>query len=58
MAVPLLRWIVTGFPPWRLEFDPSLGHMGFVVEKVALGQVTHFHLQFRMFIFLPPKIFN
>jgi hypothetical protein len=32
-------WIVAGFPPRRPEFDPRSGHVGFVVNKVALGHV-------------------
>jgi hypothetical protein len=38
-AVPELRRIVAGFParwPW---FEPRSGHVGFVVNKVTLGQV-------------------
>jgi hypothetical protein len=31
--------LVAGFPPWRPGFDPSSGHVGLVVDKVALGQV-------------------
>jgi hypothetical protein len=27
------------FPPWRPGFEPRSGHVGFVVGKVALGQV-------------------
>jgi hypothetical protein len=33
-AVPYL-----GFPPRRSGFEPRLDHVGFVVDKVALGQV-------------------
>jgi hypothetical protein len=28
-----------GFPPRRTGFEPGSGHVGFVVDKVALGQV-------------------
>jgi hypothetical protein len=31
--------LVAGFPPRRPGFDPGSGHVGFVVDKVALGQV-------------------
>jgi hypothetical protein len=31
--------LVAGFPPRRPGFDPGSGHVGFVVNKVALGQV-------------------
>jgi hypothetical protein len=31
--------LVAGFPPRRPGFDPRSGYVGFVVDKVALGQV-------------------
>jgi hypothetical protein len=31
--------LVAGFPSRRPGFQPGSGHVGFVVEKVALGQV-------------------
>jgi hypothetical protein len=31
--------VIAGFPPRRLGFKPGSGHVGFVVDKVALGQV-------------------
>jgi hypothetical protein len=34
-----LRRLVEGFPSRRPGFDPRLCHMGFVVDKVAMGQV-------------------
>jgi hypothetical protein len=37
-AVPSLRRLVAGFPPRRPGF-PSEQHVGFVVDKAALGQV-------------------
>jgi hypothetical protein len=37
--VPWLKRLVAGFPPRRPGFDPRSGHVGFVVDKVALGQV-------------------
>jgi hypothetical protein len=37
--VPKLRLLVAGFPPRRPGFEPRSGHVGFVVDKVALGQV-------------------
>jgi hypothetical protein len=39
MAVPWLRWLVAGLSPRRPGFDPESVHVGFVVDKVALGQV-------------------
>jgi hypothetical protein len=38
-AVPQLRRLITGFPPQQPGFEASSGHVGFVVDKVALGQV-------------------
>jgi hypothetical protein len=38
-AVPWLRRLAAGLPPRRPGFDPGLVHVGFVVDKVALGQV-------------------
>jgi hypothetical protein len=35
-----LRQFVTGFPPRRPGFVPRSGHVGFVVDKVTLGQVS------------------
>jgi hypothetical protein len=38
-AAPYLRRLVAGFPPRRPGFKPGYGHVVFVVDKVALGQV-------------------
>jgi hypothetical protein len=38
-AVPWLRRLVAGLPPRRPGFDLGSVHVGFVVDKVALGQV-------------------
>jgi hypothetical protein len=35
----LLKRLVAGFPPQRPGFKPGSSHVGFVVDKVALGQV-------------------
>jgi hypothetical protein len=35
--VPQLRRLVAGFPPLWSGFDPRSGHMGFVVDRMALG---------------------
>jgi hypothetical protein len=37
--VPWLRRLAAGLPPRRPGFDPGPVHVGFVVDKVALGQV-------------------
>jgi hypothetical protein len=36
--MPWLRRLVAGLWPRRLGFDPGSIHVGFVVDKVALGQ--------------------
>jgi hypothetical protein len=38
-AVPWLRRLAAGLPLRRPGFDPESVHVGFVVDKVALGQV-------------------
>jgi hypothetical protein len=35
---PWLRRLAAGLPPRRPGFDPGPVHVGFVVDKVALGQ--------------------
>jgi hypothetical protein len=46
MVVPQLRWLVAGFPPRRPGFEPRSGRVGYVVDKVALGQVIFEYLGF------------
>jgi hypothetical protein len=46
LAAPQLRRLVTGFPMRWPRFEPRYGHMGFVVDKVALGQVISDYLGF------------
>jgi hypothetical protein len=38
-AAPELTGLVAGFPLRRPGFEPRSGHMGFVVDRMALGQV-------------------
>jgi hypothetical protein len=38
-AAPQLKRLVAGFPPRWSGFVPESGQVGFVVHKVALGQV-------------------
>jgi hypothetical protein len=38
-AVPWLKSLVAGLSPRRTGFAPGSIHVGFVVDKVALGQV-------------------
>jgi hypothetical protein len=37
---PFLSSEDTGLPPWRPGFEPWSGHVGFVVNKAARGQVS------------------
>jgi hypothetical protein len=50
LAVPYLRRLAAGFLQWRPGFEPRSGNVGFVVDKVVLGQVFSeyfgFHCQF------------
>jgi hypothetical protein len=46
MAVPWLRSLVVGLSPRRPGFAPGSIRVGFVVDKVALGQVFLRVLQF------------
>jgi hypothetical protein len=39
LAASWLRWLLAGLSPQRPEFLPGSVHVGFVVHKVALGQV-------------------
>jgi hypothetical protein len=45
-AVPKLRRLVADFLRRQSGFQPRLGHEGFVVDKVALGQVFFKHFGF------------
>jgi hypothetical protein len=49
-AVPWLRQLVAGIPPRRPGFDPGSVHVGFVVDKVAVGQVFPQVLRFPLSI--------
>jgi hypothetical protein len=40
MALTWLRWLVASLLPGRTGFSPKSVHVGFVVYKVALGQVS------------------
>jgi hypothetical protein len=54
--VPWLRWLVAGLSPRRPGFDPGSVHVGFVVDKVALGQVFPRVLRFSPVNFIPPVL--
>jgi hypothetical protein len=56
MAVPWLRRIVAGLSPRRLGFDPGSVHMGFLVDKVALGLDFPRVLRFSPVSFIPPVL--
>ena len=56
VAVPWLRRLVAGLPPQRPGFDPGSVHVGFVVDKVALGQVFPRVLRFSPVSFIPPVL--
>jgi hypothetical protein len=47
--------LVAGFPPRRPGFKHGSGQVGFVVDKVALGQIFVRVLRFPMPIFIPPN---
>jgi hypothetical protein len=57
MAVPWLRRLVAGLSPRRSGFDPGSVHVGFVVDKVALGQVFPRVLRFSPVNFIPPVLY-
>jgi hypothetical protein len=44
--VPQFRRLVAGFPLRRTGFDPKSRHMGFMVDKMALGQVFSQYFSF------------
>jgi hypothetical protein len=52
----MLRRLVAGLPPRRTEFDSESVHVGFVVDKVALGQVFPRVLRFFPVSFIPPVL--
>ena len=55
-AMPWLRRLVACLPQRRPGFDPGSVHVGFVVDKVALGQVFPRVLRFSPVIFIPPVL--
>jgi hypothetical protein len=54
--VPWLRRLVAGLTPRRLGLDPGSVHVGFVLDKVALGQVFPRVLRFSSISFIPPVL--
>ena len=56
MSVPRLRRLVAGLSPRRPGFDPVSVQVGFVVDKVALGQVFPRVRRFSPVYFIPPVL--
>jgi hypothetical protein len=54
--VPWLRGLAAGLPLRRPGFDPGSVQVGFVVGKVALGQVFLQVLLFSPVNFIPPVL--
>jgi hypothetical protein len=50
LPVQWLRRLVAGLPPRRPGFAPSSVHVGFVVDKVAVGHVFHRGLRFPLYV--------
>jgi hypothetical protein len=55
-AVPWLRRLVAGLSPRRPGFDLGSVDVGFVVDKVALGQVFSRVLRISPVNFIPPVL--
>jgi hypothetical protein len=55
-AVPWLMRLVAGLSTRRPGFDLGSVHVGFVVDKVALGQVFFRVLRFSPANFIPPVL--
>jgi hypothetical protein len=54
MGRAIAQRLVAGFPPRGPEFEHGSGHVGFVVDKVALGAGFLWVLRFPLPIFIPP----
>jgi hypothetical protein len=55
-AMPWLRSLVAGLSPRRPGFAPGSIHVGFVVDKMALGQVFLRVLRFSPVNIIPPLL--
>jgi hypothetical protein len=55
-AVPWLRSLVAGLPPRKPGFATGSIHVGFVVDKVALGQVFLRVIRFSPVNIIPPSL--
>jgi hypothetical protein len=58
MAMPWLRQLVASLSLQRNEFLPGLVHIGFVVDKVALGQIFLHIPQFSPVSNIPPVLYT
>jgi hypothetical protein len=56
LAVPWLRRFVAGLSPRWPGFDPGSIHVGFMVDKVAVGQVSPRVLRFSPVSFITPVL--
>jgi hypothetical protein len=56
VAVPWLRRLVADLSPRRPGFDPGSVHVGFMVDKLALGQVHPRVLRFFPVNFILPML--
>jgi hypothetical protein len=54
--VPWLRLLVVSLSPNRPGFAPGSVHVGFVVDRVALGQVLLQVLRFSLVSIIPPSL--
>jgi hypothetical protein len=54
--MPWLRQLVAGLSPWRPGIVLGSVHVGFVVDKVALGQVFSQVLWFSPVNIIPPLV--
>jgi hypothetical protein len=54
--VPWLKRLVAGISPRRPGFDPGSVHVGFVLDKVTLGQVFPRVLRFSLVTLIPPVL--
>jgi hypothetical protein len=56
LAVQWLKRLDADLLPQKPMFDPKQVHVGFVVEKVAIGQVSFGVFQFSPVSTIPPKL--
>jgi hypothetical protein len=56
VVAPWLRWLVANQSLQSPEFLPDSTHMGYVVDKVALGQIFLRVLRFSPVSIIPPSL--